>query len=143
MLVPEVVWLSSASMRLGGGFILSILFDVAGVLCGMGLCGECVSIPGMSGMGGSLVCAWRKSAVDRRSGSKMAAGLWSMVIPSLDSCMVGNSEGERCEDARSRGSQIRRAMRGGDGGGGCIRRVTGTEGGATSSERRGVETARN
>jgi hypothetical protein len=89
-------------MRLVGGFIMSMFFDVAGVLCGMGICVECMSIPGMSGMRGCLVCAWRKSAVDRRSGSKTAAGLWNMVIPSLDSCMVGNSVEERCEDAKGK-----------------------------------------
>jgi hypothetical protein len=53
MVVPDVVWLSSDSMRLVGGVILPIsigvagFIGVAGVLCGMG----------MLGMGDCVVCA--------------------------------------------------------------------------------------
>jgi hypothetical protein len=59
-LVPEVVWASSASMRLAGGFIMSIelpivmfvsiLFGGAPVVCGVGFCVAGISMPGISGM---------------------------------------------------------------------------------------------
>jgi hypothetical protein len=57
MLVPELVWLSSVSMRLVGGFIMFMSFgvmliEVAGVFCGMGICDDGISVPGISGMGG-------------------------------------------------------------------------------------------
>src|SRR6266852_5725970 len=52
-LVPELVWLSSASMRVVAGFIMfmfmSMFIGVAGPFCGMGICMDCISIPGMSG----------------------------------------------------------------------------------------------
>jgi hypothetical protein len=53
MLVPEFVWLSSASMRVVAGFIMSMfmLIGAAGAFCGFGICVEGMSIPGISGMG--------------------------------------------------------------------------------------------
>src|SRR6266566_4787653 len=91
MLVPEVMWASSASMRLVGGFIMFISVFICGaeVFCCIGICMDCISIPGMLGMGGCLVCAWMGSAANRTSGSNVVASLWDMVIPSLDDCMVG------------------------------------------------------
>jgi len=62
---------------------------VAGAFCGMGICVECVSIPGMSGMGDCLVCAWMEGATNRTSGSNVVASLWDMVIPSLEDRIVG------------------------------------------------------
>src|SRR5258705_10564994 len=101
MLVPELVWLSSASMRLVGGFIMfmSMFIGAAGVFCCAGICMDCISMPGMSGMRDCLTCAWMEGAVNRTSGSNVVASLWDMVIPSLDDCMVG---GQRLEDAARR-----------------------------------------
>ena len=92
MLVPELVWLSSVSMRVVGGFIMSMFMEVmfigaAGVFCAVGICMEGMSIPGMSGMGGCLVCAWKGSAANKTSGSNVVACLWGMVIPSLEDCV--------------------------------------------------------
>src|SRR6266851_6108463 len=90
-LVPELVWLSSASMRVVAGFIMFMFMSigVAGAFCGMGICMDCVSIPGMSGMGDCLVCAWMEGTANRTSGSNVVASLWDMVIPSLEDCMIG------------------------------------------------------
>src|ERR1700745_1883809 len=70
MLVPELVWASSVSIRVVGDFIIfiSMLIGVAGLFCGAGICGEGISISGMSGMGGCLVWAWRGSATSKTSG---------------------------------------------------------------------------
>src|ERR1700746_1351446 len=78
MLVPELVWASSVSMRVVGDFIIfmSVLIGVAGAACGMGICGEGMSMPGMGGMGGCLVCARRGSAASKTSGSNVVACLW-------------------------------------------------------------------
>ena len=56
-LVPEFMRSSSTSMRLVAGFIMSMFMLIAdvGVLC----CGACMSMPGMSCMGGCVVCARR------------------------------------------------------------------------------------
>src|SRR5258707_10248159 len=94
-LVPELVWLSSASMRVVAGFIMfmfmfmSMFIGVAGAFCGMGICMDCKSIPGMSGMGDCLVCAWMEGATNRTSGSNVVSSLWDIVIPSLEDCMIG------------------------------------------------------
>src|SRR5271168_1579139 len=51
-LVPEVMWASSASMRVVGGFIMFI--GAAEVFCGIGIC---ISMPGVSGVDVCMVCA--------------------------------------------------------------------------------------
>ncbi len=71
MLVPELVWRSSASMRVVGGVIMFI--EVAGAFCGIDICGECMSIPGMSGGGGCLVCALVGTVANRTSENEVAA----------------------------------------------------------------------
>src|SRR5258708_38560509 len=91
MLVPELVWLSSVSMRVVGGFIMFmsigvLLIGVAGAFCGMGICMDCISTPGMSGMEGCLICARTGIAANRTSGSNGVASLWDMVSPSLEYC---------------------------------------------------------
>src|SRR5258707_13035486 len=83
-------------MRSVGGFIMFMFIGVAGVFCGAGICMDCISMPGMSGMGVSLVCAWMEGAVNRTSASNVVASLWDMGIPSLEDCVVG---GQREEDA--------------------------------------------
>src|ERR1700741_3413279 len=72
MLVPELVWASSVSMRVVGDFIIfmSGLIGVAGGGCGMGICGEGMS---MQGRGGCLFCAVRGSAASKTSGSNVVA----------------------------------------------------------------------
>src|SRR6266481_6709085 len=97
-LVPELVWLSSASMRVVGGFIISmfIFIGAVGLFCGAGICMDCISMPGMSGMGVSLVCAWMEGAVNRTSGSNVVASLWGMGFLLLKIAWVG---GQREEDA--------------------------------------------
>ena len=62
MLVPEVVWLSSASMRLVAGFIMFMpLMFIPGSICMFveGVCSfdaglSLMSMPGMSGMEGCV-----------------------------------------------------------------------------------------
>src|SRR5580704_7549123 len=51
MLVPELVWASSASMRVAGGSYMSMLMSIWVDLD--------FSMPGMSGIG--LCCAWRSA----------------------------------------------------------------------------------
>jgi hypothetical protein len=69
-LVPEVVWLSSASMRVVGGFIMSM--SIPGIdICAFGF------MPCMFGMG-CFVWAQVESVTDKTSGSRIVAGLWSM-----------------------------------------------------------------
>jgi hypothetical protein len=99
MLVPELVWASSVSMRVVGGFIMfmSVLIGVAGAFCGMGICGEGMFMPGMSGTGGCVVCARRGSAASKTSGSNLVACLWGMVIPSLEDCVIGRQRWENAE----------------------------------------------
>ena len=144
MLVPELVWLSSVSIRVVGGLIMfmPMLMGVAGVFCGVGICVEDISIPGMSGMGGCWVCARRGSAVSKTSGSNVVACQWDMVIPSLEDCVVGRQRLENAvRRARQERTQIRRVMRGG-GGGDAVRRVTGDKRkGRTSLFSEGVKTA--
>jgi hypothetical protein len=55
----------------------------------MGICMDCISIPGMSGMGDCLICAWMEGAANRTSENNGVASLWGMVIPSLEDSMVG------------------------------------------------------
>ena len=94
MLVPEVVWLSSASMRVVGGFIvfMSMLVGFAGVLGGIGICMGCVSIPGMSGIGrlSCLRIGW-KTVANRATANRGAASVRGMMIPSLEDCVVAGS----------------------------------------------------
>jgi hypothetical protein len=66
--------------------------DVPGVFFGMGICVECMSIPGLSGMGGCcLVCAFVGSIADSTSASIVAFDRKRMVIPSLEDCVVAYS----------------------------------------------------
>jgi hypothetical protein len=68
-----------------------MLGGVAGVLFGMGICVEGLSISGMSGMGDCLVCAFAGIVADSMSASIVATDLWCMVIPSLEDCVAATS----------------------------------------------------
>lgn len=132
MLVPELVWLSSDSMRVVGGFIMSI--DVAGVPGGIGVCEEGWFIPGMSGMGDGLSCARMNGVAKNASESRVAGRVERMLIPSLEDCGFGKQHGQRCKTFREQErSQIRRAMRGGCGGDAVSRAMQGVPKGATFS----------
>jgi hypothetical protein len=79
------------------------------------------------------------SVAKRTSENEVAARRWSMVVPSLDDCIQ-----KSCKSAKGQEwNQIRRAMRGGEGGG-RVKRVTEREGkGANSSKSGEIETIRN
>src|ERR1700722_6824209 len=110
MLVPELVWLSSASTRLVGGFIMSIPFGAAGAVWGMDSCME-----GMSDAEGCWVCASVKVAENRTNGSRVAASIWGMGIPSLEECIADRQRGWMLQGAKGQEwNQIRSAMRGGE-----------------------------
>src|ERR1700728_578992 len=91
MLVPEVVWLSSASIRLTAGFIMS-----------MGG-GADIFIPGMfcmSNMGGCFV--WAKVAVEKAktaTNSAVESGE-RMDFLCLDGCEIVYSARRRCVTQR-------------------------------------------
>ena len=91
MLVPELVWLSSVSMRVVGGFIMFML-----------------RVHRVAGCSAARVFAWRacpcracrawaavwsahggEAQLIETSGSNVVACLWGMVIPSLEDCVVG------------------------------------------------------
>ncbi len=123
MLVPEVMWASSASMRLVAGFIvfMSMLAGFAPVVGGMGICMGRVSMPGISCIGGSVIWAWVESVANKTSANSVAASVWRMVIPSFDDFVIAGSVKERWKTRGSKENQIRRAMRGGEGGGSATR----------------------
>jgi hypothetical protein len=116
MLVPELVWLSSVSMRVVGGFIMFMFIGIllagaAGVFCGLGICMDCISMPGMSDIGGCLVCAWMEGAANRTSGSNVVASLRGMGIPSLEDCVSADSVRTTLQGANEQErDQIRRVM---------------------------------
>lgn len=102
MLVPEVVWLSSISMRVVGGFIMSMGAGVAEEGCGMGIgiCMDCMSNANTPGTVRCCVCAWLGSVAKRTNGNMVAASLGGMWIPSLEDCIAGTRRGRTLQYAK-------------------------------------------
>jgi hypothetical protein len=108
-LVPEVVWLSSDSMRVVGGFIM--------LGCIM-LLGMFMVMPGASGMFGCGFWAMRDRGDDRTSERKIAGRMRGMTVFLLRARWRLMARG--CADAAggcgSGGNQMRSGVRGGKGG---------------------------
>jgi hypothetical protein len=80
-LVPEVVWASSASMRLVGCVIIFMDIDV------------CMELMSMPGMGGVEACCWAARVSGTNTTSESRAPEWLLNMRDL------SSEDVRCRQA--------------------------------------------
>lgn len=101
MLVPEVVWANSASIRVVGGCMLfvfmpfismGIFIGAAWFSCGV-FFGAGMFMPGISGIGDGFVCAWMAGAAKRPNESRANVSFGSMRFLFLH-CMAGRQRGD-------------------------------------------------
>jgi hypothetical protein len=78
-LVPEVVWVSSAWMRVLDGFIMLPIGMFIGVCLSLDSCMELMSMPGMFGVEGCCCWAARVSGANTTSESRVQGPLLNMT----------------------------------------------------------------